>query len=82
MGETEEISLENSQNTNNLASIVSHEMKNIGDNCCETSFEELAIVETNEFYSFNDIKLHSRSSTFIKSIREEEQPHCLMCEIF
>lgn len=82
MGETVAMSLENSQNTNNLASIVSHEMKTVCDNCCETSFEELTIVETNEFYSFNDIKLHSRSSTFVKSIREEDQSHCLMCEIF
>src|SRR5574343_254049 len=76
MSERVEMSLENSQNTNNLASIVSHEMKTICDNCCDSSFEELTIVETNDWYSFNDIKLTSRSQSYIKSIGKEEQGHC------
>ena len=81
MGEVVKISLENSQNTNNLASIVSHEMQIVRNSYCDTSFEELTIIETHDFYTFDDIKLISRSQSFMKSIKDEEQRHCGACNI-
>ena len=81
MGEVIKMNLENSLNTNNIASIVSNEMQIVRSSYCETSFQELEIIETNDIYSFNDIKLISSSQSLMKSIKDEDQRHCGACII-
>jgi hypothetical protein len=81
MADNQILLCENSQNSNNLASIISHEMETIKGKSSQSTFEELTVEEISDFESFNDIEILSKRTTFLRRLNDEGQRNCMGCLI-